>query len=129
MFEISKRLYRPKKPPHIKATWYTFGLFPRKNSIKSTKRGYEKTSPIPTAIEFNSIDSNIVTQWIAKRGPRINPGLSNSFRLKSFLITKVDKNSVPKKVLIPTSPMEEISEVLIINGIVPQEIANITIPE
>jgi hypothetical protein len=41
----------------------------------------------------------------------------------------VDKNSVPKKVLIPTSPMEEISEVLIINGIVPQEIANITIPE
>lgn len=31
--------------------------------------------------------------------------------------------------LIPTSPMEEISEVLIINGIVPQEIANSTIPE
>ena len=80
-------------------------------------------------MEFNSIDSNIVTQWIARSGPKINPGLMSSLILKSFLINKTAKKSVPKNVRIPTSDIEAISDVLIINGIVPQEIVNIIIPQ
>jgi hypothetical protein len=49
--------------------------------------------------------------------------------LNPFLAIKRLRNILPKKVLIPTRDIEEISEVLIINGIVPHEIVNTTIPK
>ena len=38
--------------------------------------------------------------------------------------TKINKNIAPRKVLIPTRDKELTSDVLIINGIEPQQIAN-----
>ena len=84
---------------------------------------YENTNPIPTVTELSSIDSNIVTQCIASNGPKINPGLIRSFIFNPFLITKNDKKIDPINVLIPTREIELISDVLIINGIVPHETA------
>ena len=83
-----------------------------------------RDSPIPTATEFSSIDSNIVTQCIASKGPNINPGLMSSFMLTSFFNKINPKNIEPINVLTPTSEIELISEVLMIKGIVPQETAS-----
>jgi hypothetical protein len=98
-------------------------------SKRSRKMGYEKIKPIPTAIELSSIDSNMVTQWIARRGPSIVPGSIKSLNLKPFLMMKVLRKMLPKRVLMPTRESEVISDVRIINGIVPQEIASTIIPK
>ena len=126
---ISNNKYTPRNPRKIISTWKNESWVPFRYSIISKKIGYEKIRPIPIAIEFSSIDSNIVTQWIAKSGPKINPGFNKDLKLNPFLAIKRLRNILPKKVLIPTRDIEEISEVLIINGIVPQEIANKIIPE
>jgi len=55
--------------------------------------------------------------------------LISSFILKFFLINRVARKNVPRNVRIPTRDIEVISDVRIINGIVPQEIANKIIPE
>ncbi len=79
---------------------------------------------MPTATVLSSIDLNIVDQWIASNGPRIIPERTNSFLIPPLVITKKNKNIVPRKVLMPTKERELTSEVLIISGIVPHEIAN-----
>ena len=61
---------------------------------------------------------------MARSGPKINPGLISSFILRFFLINKAARKNVPRNVRIPTRDIEVISDVRIINGIVPQEIAN-----
>jgi hypothetical protein len=66
---------------------------------------------------------------MARSGPKINPGLISSFILRFFLINRVARKNVPRNVRIPTRDIEVISDVRIINGIVPQEIANKIIPE
>jgi hypothetical protein len=60
---------------------------------------------------------------MAKRGPKNIP--ENKSSLVSFLLrkTKNNKNKAPRNVRIPTSDIELTSEVLIINGIDPQQIA------
>jgi len=47
----------------------------------------------------------------------------------SVLLMGVARKNVPRNVRIPTRDIEVISDVRIINGIVPQEIANKIIPE
>ena len=47
-----------------------------------------------------------------------------SFCKPPLVITKKNKNKAPRKVLIPTKDRELTSEVLIISGIVPHEMAN-----
>ena len=79
---------------------------------------------MPTATVLSSIDLNIVDQWIASSGPRIKPERTNSFFIPPLVITKKNRNIVPRKVLMPTKDRELTSEVLIISGIVPHEIAN-----
>ena len=79
---------------------------------------------MPTATVLSSIDLNIVDQWIASIGPSIKPERTNSFLIPPLVITKKNKNIVPRKVLMPTKERELTSEVLIISGIVPHEIAN-----
>ena len=68
------------------------------------------------------MDSNIVAQWIANRGPMIRPCLSIFNRFP--LLLSINRNSAiePIKVLTPTKPKELIDVVLIIRGIVPQRI-------
>jgi len=82
------------------------------------------TKPIPMATEFNSIDRNIVDQWIANNGPKINPDKKSSLLILLSLIRNANRKIEPKKVLIPTRDNELTPEVLIINGIVPQETAS-----
>ena len=72
---------------------------------------------------FNSIDLNIVDQWIAKRGPKNIPEYKSSLVNSLLRNIKISKNKVPKNVRIPTSDIELTSEVLIIKGIDPQQIA------
>ena len=55
-------------------------------------------------IEFSSIDSNIVTQWIDKSGPKINPGFNKDLKLNPFLAIKRLRNILPKKVLYKYGP-------------------------
>ena len=64
-----------------------------------------------------------MTQCIASRGPNINPGFISSLILTSLFNKIIHKNIEPINVLIPTSEIELISEVLMIKGIVPQETA------
>jgi len=78
---------------------------------------------MPTATLLSSIDLNIVDQWIANKGPKTNPELSNCLVIPLFFRTNNNKKIDPKNVLIPTSERELMFEVLIIRGIVPQEIA------
>lgn len=82
------------------------------------------TKPIPIATEFNSIDRNIVDQWIANSGPKINPDKKSSLLTLLSLNKNAKRKIEPKKVLIPTRDNELTPEVLIINGIVPQETAS-----
>ena len=79
------------------------------------------TKPIPIATEFNSIDRNIVDQWIANSGPKINPDKKSSLLTLLSLDRNTKRKIEPKKVLIPTRDNELTPEVLIINGMVPQE--------
>ena len=72
---------------------------------------------------FNSIDLNIVDQWIAKRGPKNIPEYKSSLVNSLFRNTKISKNIAPRKVRIPTKDIELTSEVLIIKGIEPQQTA------
>ena len=69
------------------------------------------------------MDLNIVDQWIANKGPKTNPELNNFLTKPLFLRTNTKRKIDPRNVLIPTSESELISDVLIIRGIVPQEIA------
>ena len=78
---------------------------------------------MPTATLLSSIDLNIVDQWIANKGPNTNPELSSFLVIPLFFRTNINKKIDPKNVLIPTSERELMFEVLIIRGIVPQEIA------
>ena len=78
---------------------------------------------MPTATLLSSIDLNIVDQWIANKGPNTNPELSNCLVIPLFFRTNINNKIDPKNVLIPTSERELMFEVLIIRGIVPQEIA------
>ena len=81
------------------------------------------TKPIPIATEFNSIDRNIVDQWIANSGPKTNPDKKSSLLTLLSLNRNAKRKMEPKKVLIPTRDNELTPEVLIINGMVPQETA------
>ena len=81
-----------------------------------------KTNPIPTAIEFSFIDSNIATQCNANKGPRTKPCFIKRLKLSTFLSINSNKTVAPIKVLTPTKPNELMSVVFIINGIVPQRI-------
>ena len=69
------------------------------------------------------MDLNIVDQWIANKGPNTNPELNNFLVIPLFLRTNNKRKIDPRNVLIPTSESGLISDVLIIRGIVPQEIA------
>ena len=69
------------------------------------------------------MDLNIVDQWIANKGPKTNPELNNFLVIPLCLRTNNKRKIDPKNVLIPTSESGLISDVLIIRGIVPQEIA------
>ena len=86
-----------------------------------------KTNPIPTATELRLIDSNIATQCIANKGPRIKPCFIKRLKLSILLSINNNRTVAPIKVLTPTNPSELMSVVFIINGIVPQsnEIKNI----
>ena len=72
---------------------------------------------------FSSIDLNIVDQWIAKRGPKNIPEYKSSLVNSLLRNTKIKRNKAPRNVRIPTKDIELISEVLIIKGIDPQQIA------
>ena len=91
--------------------------------------GKVKTRPIPTATEFKFNDSNMQTQWNARRGPKVNPGFTSFFKLLFFLLINNKRKIEPTKVLIPTKPRELMSLVFTIKGIVPHsiEIAKIEI--
>ena len=65
----------------------------------------------------------MVDQWIANRGPNTNPELTSFLVIPFCLRTNKNKKIDPKNVLIPTRESELMFDVLIINGIVPQEIA------
>ena len=84
--------------------------------------GKVKTSPFPTATEFKFNDSNIQTQWNARRGPKVNPGFTSCFRLLFFLLIKNKRKIEPTNVLIPTRPKELMLLVFTIKGIVPHNI-------
>ena len=79
---------------------------------------------MPTATVFNSIDLNIVDQWIASSGPKTKPERTRGLCKPRLLITKNNKKTVPRNVRIPTNESGLTSEVLMISGIVPHEIAN-----
>ena len=69
------------------------------------------------------MDLNIVDQWIASKGPNTNPEFTNFLVIPFCLRTKISKKTDPKNVLIPTRESGLMVDVLIINGIVPQEMA------
>ena len=69
------------------------------------------------------MDLNIVDQWIANKGPKTNPELNNLLFIPLCLRTKNKRKIDPRNVLIPTNESGLIFDVLIIRGIVPQEIA------
>ena len=60
---------------------------------------------------------------MAKRGPKNIPEYKSSLVNSLFRNTKISKNIAPRKVRIPTKDIELTSEVLIIKGIEPQQIA------
>ena len=60
---------------------------------------------------------------MAKRGPKNIPEYKSSLDISLFRNTKISKNKAPRKVRIPTKDIELTSEVLIIKGIEPQQIA------
>mgnify|MGYP001215374687 FL=1 len=60
---------------------------------------------------------------MAKRGPKNIPEYKSSLVISLFRNTKISKNKAPRKVRIPTKDIELTSEVLIIKGIEPQQIA------
>ena len=72
---------------------------------------------------FSSIDLNIVDQWIAKRGPKNKPEYKSSLLNSLLRNTKIKRNKAPRNVRMPTRDIELTSEVLIIKGIDPQQIA------
>ena len=58
------------------------------------------------------------------KGPSKIPEYSKSFVICLVLRTNINKKIVPRKVLMPTNDIELTSDVLIIKGIDPQQIAN-----
>jgi hypothetical protein len=60
---------------------------------------------------------------MAKRGPKNIPEYKSSLVISLFRNTKISKNKAPRNVRIPTKDIELTSEVLIIKGIEPQQIA------
>jgi hypothetical protein len=60
---------------------------------------------------------------MAKRGPKNIPEYKSSLVNSLFRNTKISKNKAPRNVRIPTRDIELTSEVLIIKGIEPQQIA------
>ena len=123
MVEISKRKNKPKNPVRIIKIWDFATFWPLKVSMNITKIGYENTSPIPTATLLSSIDLNIVDQWIASKGPKTKPEFNNFWVMPLCFKTKSNKKIDPRNVLIPTSERGLIFDVLMIKGIVPQQIA------
>ena len=123
MVEISKRKNKPKNPVRIIKIWDFATFWPLNVSMNITKIGYENTSPIPTATLLSSIDLNIVDQWIANKGPKTKPELSNFWVMPRCLKTNSNKKIDPRNVLIPTSERGLIFDVLMIKGIVPQQMA------
>ena len=123
MVEISKRKNKPKNPVRIIKIWDFATFWPLNISMNITKIGYEKTSPIPTATLLSSIDLNIVDQWIANKGPKTKPELNSFWVMPRCLKTNSNKKIDPRNVLIPTNERGLIFDVLMIKGIVPQQMA------
>ena len=123
MVEISKRKNKPKNPVRIIKIWDFATFWPLNISMNITKIGYENTSPIPTATLLSSIDLNIVDQWIANKGPKTKPELNSSWVMPRCLKTNSNKKMDPRNVLIPTNERGLIFDVLMIKGIVPQQMA------
>ena len=69
------------------------------------------------------MDLNIVDQWIANKGPKTNPELNNLLVIPFCLRTNNKRKIDPRNVLMPTSESGLMLDVLIIRGIVPQEMA------
>ena len=123
MLEISKRKNKPKNPVRIIKIWDFATFWPLNISMNITKIGYENTSPIPTATLLSSIDLNIVDQWIANKGPKTKPELNSLWVMPRCLNTNSNKKMDPRNVLIPTNERGLIFDVLMIKGIVPQQMA------
>ena len=64
---------------------------------------------------------------VANKGPKINPGLIKALKFTFLLIKNNERKIEPINVLIPTRLNGLISVVLIIMGMVPQEIAKTVI--
>ena len=87
-------------------TWFVSVETDTKNSIrKKNNRKKNKSVQQQKSVQTNNQD--------------LEKSKSNSLK-----ITKNNKNKAPRKVLIPTKDRELTSEVLIISGMVPHEIAN-----